>query len=69
MWHARDAYVKVDMWHTRIHRIRNEDIRKKLGVAAIEDKLMESRLRWFSIFVGGRVRHQLGDWKRERIQR
>ncbi|PKA52388.1 ataxia telangiectasia mutated family protein [Apostasia shenzhenica] len=27
--------------------MRNEYIRKKIGVAPIEDKLRESRLRWF----------------------
>ena len=44
------AEMRMLRWmcgHTRIDRVRNDDIRKKLGVAAIEDKLMESRLRWF----------------------
>ena len=33
--------------HTRRDRIRNEDIREKLGVAPIEEKLVQYRLRWF----------------------
>ncbi|XP_075096104.1 uncharacterized protein LOC142174207 [Nicotiana tabacum] len=32
---------------TRKDKIQNEIIRDKVGVAAIEDKLRESRLRWF----------------------
>jgi len=32
--------------HTRIDRIRNEAIRSRVGVAAISDKLRETRLRW-----------------------
>ena len=33
--------------HTKLDKIRNEVIRGKLGVASIEDKLREARLRWF----------------------
>ncbi|PKA50366.1 isoleucyl-tRNA synthetase [Apostasia shenzhenica] len=33
--------------YTRKDRMRNEYIQKKVGVAPIEDKLRESRLRWF----------------------
>ncbi|KAJ8550900.1 hypothetical protein K7X08_000270 [Anisodus acutangulus] len=33
--------------HTRIYRIRNEDIRDKVGVPLVEDKMREARLRWF----------------------
>ena len=33
--------------HTRKDKIRNEDIRGKLGVAEIEDKMRENQLRWF----------------------
>nr|XP_009774518.1 PREDICTED: uncharacterized protein LOC104224532 [Nicotiana sylvestris] len=36
------------MWgHTRKDQIMNEVIRDKVGVAHVEDKLRESRLRWF----------------------
>ena len=28
-------------------RIRNEDMRKKVGVASITDKIRENRLHWF----------------------
>jgi len=33
--------------HTRLDKIRNEVIRDKIGVASIEDKIREARLRWF----------------------
>ena len=32
---------------TRLDRIRNEVIRERVGVAPIEEKLRETRLRWF----------------------
>jgi len=33
--------------YKRLDRLRNETIRETTGVAPIEDKLRESRLRWF----------------------
>ena len=30
-----------------IHRVQNDDIRDRLGVAPIEEKLVQHRLRWF----------------------
>lgn len=33
--------------HTRIDKIRNEDIQAKVGVVPMEDKMQEVRLRWF----------------------
>ena len=33
--------------YTRLDRIRNEVIRDRAKVAPIEDKMRESRLRWF----------------------
>ncbi|PKA63692.1 hypothetical protein AXF42_Ash016976 [Apostasia shenzhenica] len=44
------AEMRMLRWmcgYTRKDRMRNEYIRKKVGVASIEDKLRESRLRWF----------------------
>ena len=32
---------------TRKDRVRNEHIRERVGVAPIEDKLRENRLKWF----------------------
>ena len=32
---------------TRMDKVRNEDIRSLVGVAPIEDKMRENRLRWF----------------------
>jgi len=33
--------------YTRLDKIRNEVIRAKIGVASIEYKIREARLRWF----------------------
>jgi hypothetical protein len=33
--------------HTRRDRVRNEDIQDRVGVAPIEEKLVQHRLRWF----------------------
>ena len=33
--------------HMRLDKISNEIIRGKLGVASIEDKIRDVRLRWF----------------------
>ena len=33
--------------HTRMDRVRNDDIRDRLGVAPIEEKLIQYRLRCF----------------------
>ncbi|KAM1032662.1 hypothetical protein FF1_036269 [Malus domestica] len=44
------AEMRMLRWmcgHTRNDKIRNEDIRGKVGVAEIEGKLRENRLRWF----------------------
>ncbi|KAM1248608.1 hypothetical protein ACFX2J_044403 [Malus domestica] len=44
------AEMRMLRWmcgHTRKDKIRNEDIRSKVGVAEIEGKMRENRLRWF----------------------
>ncbi|QHO56154.1 TIR-NBS-LRR type disease resistance protein [Arachis hypogaea] len=44
------AEIKMFRWmssHTRLGKIRNEDIMKRVGVAPIVKKMVESRLRWF----------------------
>ena len=40
----------------RRDKVRNEDIHTKIGVASIEKKIRENRLRWF-----GHVRRRLTD--------
>ncbi|XP_070013666.1 uncharacterized protein [Nicotiana sylvestris] len=44
------AEMRMLRWmcgHTRIDNIRNEDIWEKVGVASVDDKMHEARLRWF----------------------
>ena len=44
------ADIRMLRWicgHTRRDRIRNDDIRERVGVAPIEEKLVQHRLRWF----------------------
>jgi hypothetical protein len=44
------AKMRMLRWicdHTRRDRVRNDNIRKRLGVAPVEEKLMQHRLRWF----------------------
>src|SRR6185437_1368373 len=44
------AEMRMLRWfcgHTRRDRVRNEAIRKRVGVASIEEKLTQHQLRWF----------------------
>jgi len=44
------AEVRMIRWmcgHTRLDKIKNVVIRERVGVAPLEDKLRETRLRWF----------------------
>ena len=44
------AEMRMLRWmcgHTRTDRVRNDDIRDRVGVAPIEEKLVQHRLRWF----------------------
>ncbi|XP_070005520.1 uncharacterized protein [Nicotiana sylvestris] len=44
------AEMRVLRWmcgHTRMDKIRNDDIREKVHVAPNDDKMREARLRWF----------------------
>jgi hypothetical protein len=44
------AEMRMLRWicgHTRRDRVRNDDIRERLGVAPVEEKLVQHRLRWF----------------------
>ncbi len=69
------AEMRMLRWmcgHTRKDRLRNEVIREKLGVASIEDKMREHRLRWF-----GHVRRRpsvspvrrVEEWIKEKVVR
>ena len=56
-WPTKIRYVQLSVaemrmlrWiysHTRMDRVRNDDIRDRLGVVPIEEKLVRHRLRWF----------------------
>ena len=50
--------------NTRRDKVRNEDIYTKIGVAFIEEKRRENRLRWF-----GHVRHRPTDAPARRVER
>ena len=44
------AEMRTFRWmcgNTRRDKVRNEDIRTKIGLASIEEKMGENRLRWF----------------------
>jgi hypothetical protein len=44
------AEMRMLRWiygHTRRDRVRNDDIHERLGVAPVEEKLVQHRLRWF----------------------
>ena len=44
------AEMRMIRWfcgHTRRDRIRNDEIRDKIGIAPIEEKLIQHRLRWY----------------------
>ena len=49
---------------TRMDKVRNEDIRSLVGVAPIEDKMRENRLRWF-----GRIRRRPMDAPVRRVEK
>jgi hypothetical protein len=44
------AEIRMLRWicgHTRRDRVQNDDIRERLGVTPVEEKLMQHCLRWF----------------------
>jgi hypothetical protein len=48
--HLSVAEMRLLRWfcgHTKRDRVRNDDIRDRVGVAPIEEKLIQHRLRWF----------------------
>ena len=49
--------------NTRRDKVRNEDIRIKISVASIEEKMRENRLRWF-----GHMRHRPTDAPVRRVK-
>ena len=41
---GRDVHVEMDVWPHK-DRVRNDDIRDRVGVAPIEEKLVQHRLK------------------------
>ena len=61
------AEMRMLRWmcgNIRRDKVRNEDICTKIGVAYIEEKIRENRLRWF-----GHVRCRLTDAPVRRVER
>jgi len=61
------AEMRILRWmcdNTLRDKVRNENIRTKIGVASIEEKMRENRLRWF-----GHVRSRLTDAPVQRVER
>jgi len=44
--------------YTKLNKIRNEVIKGKIGVATIEDKIREAKLRWFDHIRRRSMEHQ-----------
>jgi len=40
----RDVHASLNVWYTRRDKVRNKDIRTKLGVALIEEKMRKNCL-------------------------
>jgi hypothetical protein len=52
------AEMRMLQWicgNTRRDRVRNDDIHERLGVAPVEEKLVQYRLRWFEHIQRGPV--------------
>ena len=55
------AEMRMLQWiygHTRMDRVRNDDIRDRLEVAPIEEKLVQHQLRWLGHVQGDLQRHR-----------
>ena len=60
------AEMRMFRWmcdNTRRNKVRNEDIRTKIGVVPIEEKMRENRIRWFD-----HVRRRLTDASTRRVK-
>jgi hypothetical protein len=57
------AEIRMLRWicvHTRRDRVRNDDIRERLGVTPVEKKIVQHRLRWFGHMQSGMMTYVRG---------
>ena len=68
---AEMKMLRFSLGVTRVNRLRNEEIRERLGVTKLEAKLREARLRWMDHVYRrednyvGKVSGKTSDWKKE----
>nr|XP_009613482.1 uncharacterized protein LOC104106609 [Nicotiana tomentosiformis] len=56
--------MRLEVWRQTIDKIRNKDIRDRVGLASVEDKTRKTRLRWF-----GHVKSRSADAPVRRCER
>jgi hypothetical protein len=44
---CRNMYIVLDLWSYKKGRVQNDDICDRLGVAPIEEELVQHKLMWF----------------------
>ena len=60
---AEMKMLRFPLGVTRVNRLRNEEIRERLGVTELEANLREARLRWMSMCTEGRTTMLEKEWK------
>jgi len=47
---SREENDSIDVWLYKTDIIKNEVIRRKIGVAPVKDKMKKTTLRWFWLY-------------------